>query len=576
MEFKGPLSRRSFLSTTARLAAVGSVAGVAPGLLRAKASGAPLASLPDPKGNPIEHVVVLMMENRSFDHYFGSLALTECRPDVRGLSADMANVGADGRSVKVFKMTDYCQELDPPHGFTDSKIQYADGTNSGYLRAMDLRYPGQNASNDKVMGHYDRSVLPFSYGVADEYAICDRYFSSHGGSTFPNRHYMAAAQSFGITDNRFSPDSNPGNPIAGFANVTTIFHRLNEKGVKWAQYFFDVPFNGLYSDLRTSNPDSFRPIEALLVDAATGNLPSYVQIDPPYLLADDHPSKHVQLGQFVIAAVYNILSRSPVWEKTALFVNYDEDGGFFDHVPHQRFPDDRASADPAKDFGKSGGRIPGMVLSPWVKKRYVYKEKVCHASVLGFAEWRFGLRPMTLRDAGALAENRIFLDAFDFVAQPRPPVDLPVPAFDPASLDLDCFGGNFQPDLPQLKPQAHDELMQAADAGALGNLDQRDRVRERFLRAVDVAKAGNGGTPYVASASCATVVAGETATRPSPGGSPPPAADDRRAKSRLAATGEDERLRLGLGTAALGGAAGAALLRRRLAGVSPEEEVSPR
>src|SRR5439155_24701714 len=131
MEFKGPLSRRSFLSTTARLAAVGSVAGVAPGLLRAKASGAPLASLPDPKGNPIEHVVVLMMENRSFDHYFGSLALTECRPDVRGLSADMANVGADGRSVKVFKMTDYCQELDPPHGFTDSKIQYADGKNSG-------------------------------------------------------------------------------------------------------------------------------------------------------------------------------------------------------------------------------------------------------------------------------------------------------------------------------------------------------------------------------------------------------------------------------------------------------------
>src|SRR5438128_733106 len=92
-----------------RVAAVGSVAGVAPGLLRAKASGAPLASLPDPKGNPIEHVVVLMMENRSFDHYFGSLALTECRPDVRGLSADMANVGADGRSVKVFKMTDYCQ-----------------------------------------------------------------------------------------------------------------------------------------------------------------------------------------------------------------------------------------------------------------------------------------------------------------------------------------------------------------------------------------------------------------------------------------------------------------------------------
>jgi phospholipase C len=379
-------SRRAFLTTSVSAAALGGAAGLAPGLFRSRAFGAPATALPDPKGNPIEHVVVLMMENRSFDHYFGSLALDECRPDVRGLSAGMSNTGADGRVVKVFQMSDYCQELDPPHGFAASKVQYANGTNGGYLLAMDQEHPGHPESNNKVMGHYTRADLPFSYAVADEFTICDRYFSSHGGSTFPNRHYMHAAQSFGVTDNRFSPDSSPGNPYTGFAGVTTIYDRLDEKGVDWAYYFTDLPFLGLYTDVRMKHLDRFRPIEQFYVDALAGNLPAYTFIDPPYSEADDHPSHHVQLGQFFIASVYNTLSKGPAWEKTVFFVNYDEDGGFYDHVPHEFFPDDRASADPKKDFSKSGGRIPGMVLSPWAKKGHVYKDKVCHASVLAFVE----------------------------------------------------------------------------------------------------------------------------------------------------------------------------------------------
>jgi phospholipase C len=584
------MSRRRFLSTTAKLAAVGGLAGVTPGLVRHRAYGAPMAALPDPKGNPIEHVVVLMMENRSFDHYFGSLALDECRADVRGLSAGLANTGADGRTVKVFKLDDYCQELDPPHGFDASKIQYANGTNGGYLLAMDREHPGHPLSNNKVMGHYTRADLPFSYAVADEFTICDRYYSSHGGSTFPNRHYMQAAQSFGVTDNRFSPESSPGSPFTGFKG-TTIYDRLDEKGVDWGYYFTDLPFLGLYTDVRTKHLDRFRPIEQFYVDALAGNLPAYTLIDPAFSEADDHPSHHIQLGQFFIAAAYNALSKGRAWEKTALFVNYDEDGGFYDHAPHEFFPDDRASADPKRDFGKSGGRIPGMVLSPWAKKGYVYKGKVCHASVLAFVEWRFGLRPMTMRDAGALAENRIFLDAFDFKAAPRAPVNLPVPAFDPFSLSVDCLGGDFAPELPETKlpdpskPStasakaqrlAHEDLFQAADRGLLG-FDDRSKAPRRVLDAVKRAQAGNAGTRYVAAASCPTSVLGQTTSHPSAGGgqpATPPAAGQQ--PGRLAATGGDEEMRLGLGAAILGGAAAAGALRRRSRDGDDDGDVSPR
>jgi hypothetical protein len=439
---------------------------------------------------------------------------------------------------------------------------------------MDQEHPGHPESNDKVMGYYTRADLPFSYAVADEYTICDRYHSSHGGSTFPNRHYMQAAQSFGVTDNRFSPDSSPGNPYTGFKGVTTIYDRLDEKGVDWAYYFTDLPFLGLYTDVRNKHLDRFRPIEQFYVDALAGNLPAYTLIDPPFSEADDHPSHHVQLGQFFIAAVYNALSKGAAWEKTALFVNYDEDGGFFDHVPHEFYPDDRASADPKKDFSKSGGRVPGMVISPWAKKGHVYKDKVCHASVLAFVEWRFGLRPMTMRDAGALAENRIFLDAFDFAAAPRPPANLPVPAFDPLSLSADCLGGDFAPELPETKLPgsgstskaqrlAHEDLFKAGELGLLG-FDERHKAKARVLDAVHRAQAGNGGVRYVAAAACPTTVLGSTTAQPPPGANPPPPAGGQQG-GRLAATGADEVARLGVGAAVLGAGAGAAMLRRRLA-----------
>jgi len=472
-------------------------------------------------------------------------------------------------------MTDYCQELDPPHGFSASKVQYANGTNSGYLLAMDQEHPGKVESNNKIMGYYTRPDIPFSYGVADNFTICDGYHSSHGGSTFPNRHYMHAAQSFGVTDNRFSPDSSPGNPYTGFAGVTTIYDRLDQQGVDWAYYFYDLPFLGLYTDVRNKHLDKFRPIEQFYIDALAGNLPAYTFLDAPYSEADDHPSHHIQLGQFVIAAAYNTLSRGPAWEKTAFFVNYDEDGGFFDHVPHHFFPDDRASADPAKDFSKSGGRIPGMVISPWAKKGYVYKDKVCHASVLAFVEWRFGLQPMTKRDASALAENRFFLDAFDFTGKPREPVQLPLPAFDPLSLSADCVGGDFVPELPETKVPgvstqskaarlAHEDLFKAADLGLLG-FDERGKAQARVLDAVRRAQAGNGGKRVSAAAACdASVLGNQVSAAPNSGGSAPSAPGaGAAAPSELPATGSDDVKRLGLGAAALTAAAGATTLHRR-------------
>jgi hypothetical protein len=216
-----------------------------------------------------------------------------------------------------------------------------------------------------------------------------------------------------------------------------------------------------------------------------------------------------------------------------------------------------------------------MVISPWAKPGYVYKDKVCHASVLAFVEWRFGLRPMTRRDASALAENRFFLDAFDFAGKPHETVELPLPAFDPLSLSVDCFGGDFAPELPETKLPgsqsssskaqrlAHEDLFKAADLGLLG-FDRRATAQASVLDAVRRARAGNGGVRVSAATTCDATVLGTSASQPPSGGSPPASPSGAGAPpAQLAATGDNGALRLGVGAAAIGAAAGAAALRRR-------------
>lgn len=221
-----------------------------------------------------------------------------------------------------------------------------------------------------------------------------------------------------------------------------------EAGVDWRVYFTEAPFTLLYRWPKENHPERFAPLARFFADAATGDLGSFTTIDPGYFTASDHAPQNVQLGQLFMASVYYALAASPAWERTALIITYDEDGGFYDHVPHLRgLADERG--DPTnleEDFSKSGGRLPTMVLGPYAKRGHVSHVEYDHTSILAFAEWRFGLEPLTQRDRSRLQNGQNLLDCFDF-SSARPPVILPVPSFH-ASMFTDCGSTYVAPPFP--------------------------------------------------------------------------------------------------------------------------------
>lgn len=437
---------------------------------------------------PIDHVVVLTMENRSFDHVFGSLSLLEGRTDVDGLRGHEHNVWSNGDVEPVFHLGgNTCTRLDPPHEWTSVRTQHAQGSESGYLRAVEEHHhvdPDRRPPDARdPMGFYTRADLPFAYGVADRFAICDQYRSPVAGPTLPNRHYLHAATSEGMWDNyldsrpRGASPSPRGEPTYGF-DFLTIYQRMSEAGLDWRVYFTEAPFTMLYRWPRLTHPERFAPFSQFLVDAARGDLPAFTTIDPGYFTASDHAPQNVQLGQLFIASVYAALAASPAWERTALFVTYDEDGGFYDHADHLFVPDERGSVrwdgssvvaapsfepsptgpytsgphagDPLYgDFSLTGGRLPTMVIGPWVKERYVSPTEADHTSILAFVEWLFGLEPLAHRDRHRLEAGQTLGDCFDFGGRARSPEVLPIPSFH-ASMFTDCASTYLAPPAPYL------------------------------------------------------------------------------------------------------------------------------
>ena len=467
---------------------------------------------------PIDHVVVLTMENRSFDHYFGALSLLEGRDDVNGLHGDEHNAWSSGEVVPTYRLSGTtCNRLDPPHEWESSRTQWGNGHNDGYLTAVEHHYPQAADPETRppdaadVMGYYVRSDLPFAYGASDHFTICDNYFSPIGAPTLPNRHYLHCATSGGLKDNYL--DSRPkgatpspqGDPTYGF-DFRTIYQEMSEKGVDWRVYFAEAPFTMLYRWPRLKHPKRFAPMAQLYADAAAGNLASFTTIDPGYFTASDHAPQNVQLGQLFIASVYYALAASPAWERTALIVTYDEDGGFYDHVPHLRgLPDERADDDLAEDFSKSGGRLPTMVLSPWAREGGVAHQEADHTSILAFAEWRFGLDALTDRDAARRKGSENPVDWFDFGQAARPPVILPVPSFH-VSMFTDCGSTYVAPPAPYVPgPRTADNpsldlneaLRLAIQAGAIPVLTSAETRRTQvtaFRMAEAAASSGRIGS----------------------------------------------------------------------------------
>jgi phospholipase C len=389
----------------------------------------------------ITTLVLLMMENRSYDHLLGARSWLEDKPG-DGLTAAMRNPDLDGNEIAPWEATaDTMCPADPAHGWQASHIQFNDGALDGFVTTHQAEH---GRGDDTPMQYLTRRHQPVTWALADAYATCDRWFASVMGPTWPNRFYWVSGTSMGMTGNDI--------PSGGYT-APTIYHRLDEAGIDWRIYYADLPFVGLLGagaglPLRDH---TFR-LQDFFRDAARGQLPPVVYLDPPFTLADDHPPHHPIRGQEYLASVYNALAASPQWRNCLLVVTYDEHGGFFDHVPPPTAPDDHAEL----GFDQLGFRVPTIVVGPYVKQGYVSSVVRDHTSALRHLEVTLGTAPLTARSSAA-ADLTELLD-LDRLARgaPAAPIELPPVDVDAWTYDAMCNASTLKP--------GHVDLVAYADA----------------------------------------------------------------------------------------------------------------
>jgi phospholipase C len=355
----------------------------------------------------VDHVVVLMMENRSFDHMLGYLSLAGGRADIDGLRPGLANE-YQGRSYPVHHLTTTKVDVDPDHSAGAVDVQIGDGRMDGFVASLAATLADRGVHDgdpSPVMGYYDGAGVPVYDHLAAEFAVCDRWFSSVPGATWPNRLYSLCGSAAGSRD-----DLPPHRPP--LYDKPSFVRHLDAHGVSWRWYCFDTPTLRLADPHYTAGHHRrFRYFSktglswktrieirvdahagSFLEDAATGALPSVSWIDPAFTSFnplgfrpnDDHAPAEISDGQDLVLAVYEALATSPAWERSLLVIAYDEHGGFYDHVPPPEAPDD----DPAM-FGRYGVRVPAIIVSPWVEPRSVSSTVFDHTSIIKTILLRF-------------------------------------------------------------------------------------------------------------------------------------------------------------------------------------------
>ena len=398
----------------------------------------------------IETIVVLCMENRSFDHYLGSLRLAESRMDIDGLAGAESNMTMANVAVPVHKLEDFTP-ADPPHGWDPCHQQWNGGANDGFVKAH------AGADEADVMGYHVREQIPVTYALADAGAVCHRWFASVLGPTWPNRFYLHGATSKGIKSNL---------PALGF---TSIFDRLQQKGIEATNYYSDVAWaTGGYAKLA-----GLATIERFFEQATAGTLPPFSIIDPAFTgggANDDHPDHDIRMGQALIASIASALGQSPQWSKCLFVITYDEHGGFFDHVPPPTAQDDNA------EFQQLGFRVPALVLGPTVRRGCAVDTVFDHSSVIATATKRWDLAPMTMR---SMAANDLSpcIDAAR-INDPLPPPTVPMVRISRSEL-------HRRRALAKARPPSHVELLEAIDGmrvpRALDRRDEADAITDRVL-----------------------------------------------------------------------------------------------
>jgi len=371
------------------------------------------------QSNPIEHIVILYQENRTFDHFFGTY------PGANGLPLNVAlpkTPGSNGTITPFHLSRTSTPDLD--HSNRAAKVAYNNGKMDGFIYAE---------NSELTMGYYDYRELPYYWDYASKFVLMDNFYSSQLGPSLPNHLYLIAGQSGGIIDNpgpcqsrgicQGQSSKNPyGLPNDLIFNFGNVMDQLDSRGISWKYYTGD---KGSYKDSGYWNPlpafasfkknpqqsNNLAPNDQFLVDLANGNLANVVWVIPKED-ESDHPSADVKVGEKYLVTLLNAIMQSRFWSSTAVFVTWDDYGGWYDHVPP-----------PQVDEYGFGFRVPCLIISPYAKEGFVDHTQSEFASILKFIQTVYGLPSLTRRDA--MASN--MLEAFDFYQSPNPPLILPGP-----------------------------------------------------------------------------------------------------------------------------------------------------
>lgn len=408
------LTRREFMAGVAAAAGSMALPGCGSGATGATGVvGASAATLPHPADSGIDHVVVVMMENRSFDHYLGWV------PGADGVQAGVTQTDRGGTvrtSRRLAPQFQNCNLADPDHSYAGGRTQINGGKMDGFLLT-------QPAGDDFPIGYYTADDLPFFKGCAENWTICDRYFCGILSSTTPNRFYMHAGQTDRISN------------TVDISTLPTIWDRMLSVGRTVAYYYTDVSYTSYWGDQYKSFSKKY-DMTSFAADIASGGLPNLMFVDNVGntvnevggLSMDDHPYADIRNGQAFLNQVYDALRQSPQWSRTLLIVNYDEWGGFHDHVPPPLAPvTDQEKA--AGNDGRLGCRVPCVLIGPRARRGHVEHLQFDPNSILNLLAWRFGFEPL-----GARASSNNLALALDFERAPDPST----PAF---TVPAGPFGG---------------------------------------------------------------------------------------------------------------------------------------
>ncbi len=388
--------------------------------------------LPDPSremGEPgmpeIENLVLVMMENHSTDNVLGMLPIVSPKHrwtfdglpfNSRGVPI-ASNPDETGKPVLSYPLPDMCPFEGLSQDWNNSHLQYDNGRNDGFVVTTKSHTP---------MAYLTPTQMPVTYAVASNYAISDRHFCSVLGQTLPNRRYYFSGTSSGyVNDDDKSIFVNAANG--------TIFDRFDAANVSWNLYTDGTPTPDYFPSFRSAEQLHCGALSEFFNKAEAGTLPSVTYVEANGNYESEENPQDIAYGENFLSKVVNACQNSPQWSKLALFITYDEHGGYFDHVPPPAAvePDDiqpilGLSSDGTfkAAFDRYGFRVPFMVVSPWAQPAYVSHQVSDHTSVLAFIEKKWNLPPMTKRDAAAWD----LTDMFD-VSAPNfeTPVKMPAP-----------------------------------------------------------------------------------------------------------------------------------------------------